>query len=146
MTSIGDDYTIPKYIPKIADRGLQCMFLGYLKDLDGDCYQGCAKIYCIDNIILQQIERSAIRIITSALTRNENIKDAYVRASAKTNMPFPPTLEKCISELRELSRSITNLEKEGAQLRQAEQKTHLSRCLQQKDRAGAKAIRQIMNA
>jgi hypothetical protein len=61
-------------------------------------------------------------------------------------MPLPPTLEKCISELRELSRSITNLEKEGAQLRQAEQKTHLSRCLQQKDRAGAKAIRQIMNA
>jgi hypothetical protein len=46
---------------------------------------------------------------SSGLKRNENIKDAYVRASAKINMPFPPTLEKCISELRELSHSITNL-------------------------------------
>jgi hypothetical protein len=55
-------------------------------------------------------------------------------------------LVECISELQELSRSITNLEKEAAQLRQAEQKNHLSRYLQQKDRAEARAIRQIMNA
>jgi hypothetical protein len=25
--------------PKIADRGLQCMFVGYSKDHDGDCYE-----------------------------------------------------------------------------------------------------------
>jgi hypothetical protein len=31
--------TKTKTTPKIADRGVQCMFIGYSKDHEGDCYQ-----------------------------------------------------------------------------------------------------------
>jgi hypothetical protein len=83
--------------------------------------------------------KSALRIIISAFKRHRP-------TSARTNDSLPRTLQHCEAEYKCLDRKLKQLEKDAVQQRRVEQSARLDLCLRQGDRAGARAIRNIMVA
>ena len=86
------------------------------------------------------------KLVFSARKRKQPLERANRIASSKTSAPLPQTLQECESESKQLGREIKKMEKHAGTLRRQEQLANIEMRLQKGDRAGAKAIRNIMAA
>jgi hypothetical protein len=93
-----------------------------------------------------RLRRSALGSIINAFKRRRSLACAYTRAGARTSYALPQTLAGCEAEYKLLNRRLKQFEKDAAQIRKGEQQARLDLLLQQGERAGAQAIRNIMVA
>ena len=90
--------------------------------------------------------KNALQIIISSTRWRIPMDEARARATTRCTDPLPDTLDQCQREYKQLKRKIRQLESQAVTLRRQDQESAYQALLLAGEKAGAKAIRNIMHA
>lgn len=90
--------------------------------------------------------KNLLGAVVSSKRRGISLHTAIDRATALSPDPIPPSLDECKSEYRRLKQEIRSLERQSVEKRRQEQHDLLHQRRMLGDKAGAKALRNIMIA
>ena len=141
LSSIGQDSPPNHQLAESLDRD----WLRASLHAENKCTSRPAYPYSVALANLRQRKR-ALQTLITAFKRHRPMDQAFLTASARTSESLPTTLAGCEAEYRQLCKKLKQMEKDSVNLRKNEQQARLNLRLQQGDRAGAQAIRNILVA